>query len=170
VGHPPRETIPADRCESCPHFAPVGEITQCTRCDCQRHVAKPRSLYAGHDPETPPGAEAALQTLGDALSPAREALEAAANEEVDAELARDAAHRKWMLQAPPVRRNELTVAERDAWVAEQIADEERAYRLARAKRQAAAKVLDVLGKQISAQQSISRSVSTGYQGTGRDGW
>ena len=162
MSHPLRDTVRAVRCD-CGKYAPPGQ--PCSNCG----TVNGSSPYRGHDPQSPPGAEAALQSFLEALGPAREALEAAANEEVGAELARDAARRKWMLQAPPVRRNEWTVAERDCWVEDHITEEERAYRLAKAKRQAAAKVLDVLGKQLSAQQSINRSVSASYQGTG-DRW
>ena len=131
--------------------------------------------HGEHDPQTPPGAEAALQSFSDALEPARRELAAAADEEVEAELARDAARRRWLLSEECPRTGvfdgvRVTVAERDAWVDEQIAGEERAFRLAREKRKAAAKRLDVLSKQGSYQQSISKSVADSYRGTGGDRW
>lgn len=170
MSHPLRDTIPAARCASCGHFGMVGEITACKRpgCECKHHVGE--GPYRGHDPATPPGTEAALQSLIEALDSARTELEDAVNTETDAELDRDAAHRKWMLSAPPVRRNELTVAERDAWVEEHIATEERTFRLAKAARQAAQKKLDILRSQLSAMQSISRSVGQAYQGQREPGW
>lgn len=162
----PREaTIPSGRC-ACGHLAPVGEVITCSRpgCGCERHTG---SLYRGNDPATPEGAETALQTFMDALDTARERLEEASNAEVDAELARDAAKRRWLLsdECQALR----TVAERKAWAEARTEPEERAFRIAKARREAARGVLDVLGKQMSAQQSINRSVSTSYQGTG-DRW
>jgi len=132
-------------------------------------------LYGGHDPQTPPGAEAALQSFSGALEPARRALADAADEEVEAELARDAARRYWLLSDECLKAGvfdgvRVTVAERDAWVEEKIAGEERAFRLAREKRKAAAKALDVLGRQASYQQTISKSVGDSYRGTGGDRW
>jgi hypothetical protein len=163
MSHPIRSaTIPSGRCQ-CGHLAPVGEVITCTRpgCGCERHTGSP---YGGHDPATPPGAESALAAFMDALDTARQALEAAANAEVDAELARDAAKRRWLLsdECQALR----TVAERKAWAESRIEPEERAFRLAKATREAARAALDVLGKQMSAQQSINRSVSASYQGTG----
>jgi hypothetical protein len=170
MSHPLNGTVRAGRCASCEHFAPVGEITPCNRCNCERHTA---SLYRGHDPEHPPGAEAGLEFLRDALEPARQDLRAAADAEVEAELARDAARRRWMLSEECPKATgpgrTMTVAERNCWVEDKIAGEERAYRLARAAREAAKAYLDVLGKQLSAQQSVARSVATSYQGTG-DRW
>ena len=170
----PREvgTIPASKC-ACGHFAPpTGEITECRFCDCERHVAGP---YRGHDPDTPPGAEAALQTFSDLLKDAQRDLAAACDDEVEAELARDAAARTWLLSddCPPVgvfNGVRTTVAQQSAWVADRIADKERTYRLAKAAREAAQKYLDVLGRQGSIQQSISKSVGASYQGTGGERW
>lgn len=169
MSHPLRDAIPAGRCESCGHFAPAtGEIGTCTRCICQRHAAPGRnSPYGGNDPSSPVGAETALQAFMRELDTARERLEAASNDEVDAELARDAAKRRWLLtdDCQALR----TVAERKAWADARCETEERAFRVAKARREAARAALGVLGKQLSAQQSISRSVATSYQGTG-DRW
>lgn len=117
--------------------------------------------YGGHDPQTPPGAEAALQSFSDALEPARQA--------------RDAARRGWLLSDECPKAGvfdgvRVTVAERDAWVEDRIAGEERTFRLAREKRKAAAKALDILGRQASYQQTISKSVGDSYRGTGGDRW
>lgn len=168
----PDAVIPAGRCGECPHYARADEVTECRYCNCKRHVASP---YGGHDPQTPPGAEAALDSLKEALGAAQEELAEAADAEVTAELDRDAAHRRWMLspECPPVRVLDgvrTTVAQRDAWVADKIAEEERAYRLAKTARQAAQKKLDVLGKQGSFQQSIGRSVGDSYRGQREPGW
>jgi len=175
VSHSVRDVAPirAGKCADCGHFARPDEVTACriADCGCTHHVAA--GLYRGHNPEDPPGAEAALQALRDALEPARQALREAADAEVDAELIRDAARRKWMLsdECPKATGpgRTMTVAERNCWVEDRIAEEERAYRLAKAAREAAKAYLDVLGKQLSAQQSIGRSVAASYQGTG-DRW
>ena len=126
------------------------------------------STYRGHDPQTPPGAEAALQSVSDGLETARRALAAARDEEVAALADYKAAKRRALLSAecPKVRRNECTVAERDAWVEDQCADEELAWMLARTARQAAADHHQTLREQGSIQQSISRSVGDSYRGTG----
>jgi len=167
----PDGTIPAMKC-ACGHFARPDEVTECRFCGCKHHVARP---HGEHDPQTPPGAEQALQAFSDALEEARRELAAAADEEVDAELARDTAQRRAELSpaAPKVGVFDgvrTTVAMRAAWVAEQIAGEERTFRLATVKRKAAAKKLDILGKQGSYQQSISKSVGDSYRGTGGERW
>jgi hypothetical protein len=119
------------------------------------------TVHQGHDPQTPPGAEAALESFQDALEDVRKTLARLRDEEVQAKAARDAAHRRAILspECPKVRRNEWTVAERDAWVDDKIA-----YDLARAARQAAADHLHTLGKQGGFQQSIAASVRTSYAG------
>jgi hypothetical protein len=167
----PSDAIPAGKC-ACTHWARADEVTECRYCACTRHVARP---HGEHDPQTPPGAEQSLQAFSDALEGARRELAAAADEEVDAELARDTAQRRAELSpdAPKVGVFDgvrTTVAMRAAWVAEQIAGEERTFRLATVKRKAAAKKLDILGKQGSFQQSIGRSVAASYQGQRGEGW
>lgn len=129
------------------------------------------SPHAGYDPQTPPGAEARLQEYSDALDKAREQLQAARDTEVDADAAFKAAKRRWLLspECPKVRRNEWTVAERDAWVEDHCADEELAWMLARAKRQAAADHMKTVGKQGGFQQSIAGSVREQYRGAGQWG-
>jgi hypothetical protein len=176
---PVTEDYATKRCihSSCAHIVfrdqeLSGGKIPCRSCGCTDHRAGP---YAGHDPQTPPGAEAALETFKTMLEEAGRELAAAVDEEVTAELARDAAMRKWMFDkdCPPVgvfNGVRTTVAQRDAWVAGKIVDEERAYRLAKAAREAAQTKLDILGRQGSYQQSISRSVSEVYRNTGRDPW
>lgn len=129
------------------------------------------SPHQGYSPQTPPGAEAALQAFSDALDVAQDAMKAARDAEVDAELALRGAKRKWLLspECPKVRRNEWTVAERDAWVEDKCADEELAWMLARATRQAAADHLKTVGKQGGFQQSIAGSVREQYRGAGQWG-
>jgi hypothetical protein len=162
VTHPLSGTIPSGRCE-CSHFAPIGEITTCQHCDCTRHVATP---YRGEVPGTPPGAEAALQSFSDALDGAVEALKDARDAELDAEDARDRA--KWEALLSPdcpkvgvfdgVR---TTVAVQAAWVAREIAQEERDYKAAKVVRQAASAHLSKLRSQGSMQQTIANSIGRG---------
>jgi hypothetical protein len=169
----PREagTIPAGKC-ACGHWARADEVTECRYCDCTQHRVSP---YGGHNPQDPPGAEAALQSFSDALEPAREELAAAVDEEVRAELARDSAKRYWLLHGTCPKTGvfdgvRVTVAERDAWVEEKIADKEYEFRMAEVKRKAAAKKLAILERQSSVQQSISKSVGEAYRGTGSERW
>lgn len=124
-----------------------------------------------YSPQTPPDAEAALQAYSEALEAAQDTLAKARDAEVDAETDHKAAKRKWLLsdECPKVRRNGWTVAERDAWVEDKAADEELAWRLARAKRQAAADHLKTVGKQGGFQQSITGSVREQYRGAGQWG-
>ena len=132
------------------------------------------SPYRGHDPQTPPGTEAALASYSNALDTARLALAAARDAEVDAKHKRDTAKRRALLSpecpkaAGPGRT--CTVAERDAWVEDRIADEDLAYELARVARRAAADHLSTPGKQGSLAQSLSRSVGESYRGQRVEGW
>jgi hypothetical protein len=167
---PPRnETIPAGRCD-CGHWARPDEITRCRLCDCQHHVAK----TAG-SPQTPPGAERDLQSYSDALEEAGEKLAAARNAELEAEEARDTAKRRALLspdcpQAGVFDGVRVTVAYVAAWVEDQIAGAQHAYRLARVARQAASDHLRKVGKQGSFQQTLTKSVGTAYQNTGSEPW
>src|ERR1039457_3458789 len=136
--------VPAAKC-ACGHFARIDEVgTFCRYCDCTEHRASP---YQGHDPETPPGAEAALQSFSDDLEPARIELREAADAEVEAELTRDAARRKWLLSDERPQPGSLggvrvTVAYGAAAADDRIADEERAFRREREPGKPAAKRLD----------------------------
>lgn len=150
---------------ACGHYARADEVTSCRFCDCAHHRAT-QGAHQGYDPQTPPGAEAALQSFSDALEEARELLAEKRDLEVDALAALKAAKRGALLsdECPKVRRNECTVAERDAWAEEQCAEEEKAWMLAKAARQAAADHLRTVGKQGGFQQSIGASVRDSYRG------
>lgn len=172
MSHPRDATIPAGLCE-CGHRARPDEITECRFCECVRHVAA--SPYGGHDPETPPGAEAALETYRDDLERARRMLREARDHEVAMKTARDAAERRARLspECPKVGvfgGVRTTVAYVEAWIAEQIADREDAYQLARVARQAASDHMQTLRDQGSIQQSISRSVGESFRGQRGEGW
>lgn len=164
-------TLPAGRCE-CGHYAPVGEITHCGRCDCNRHTAAAPSPYRGHDPDTPPGAEAALQAFMDALTDAREVLAQAIDAEVEAQIVYETAEDAWTLspECPQVRRDEWTVAQRDAWVRSRVRDERAALLKAQAARKEASMFVRVLGQQLSGSQTRAKSVTASYLGTGRESW
>jgi hypothetical protein len=172
MSHPLSGTIPSGRCE-CTHFARVGEIGECSRCDCRHHTPAqpPASPYRGHDPQTPPGAEAALASFMQALEDAQKALEEAANDEVDAEMDLDEERRALILadkcpQAAGPGRT-CTVAYQKAWIDAQpgVSGLIREWKHAKARREAAEKVLRVLERNSSLQQSIARSVSNDFPGT-----
>ncbi len=133
--------------------------------------------YGGHDPHTPPGAEAALVAFSEELEAARMALASARDEEVDAEHALKAALRKARLskecpKAGVVDGVRITVAYVNDWVEDHCADEELTWMLAKAKRQAAKDHHETLRTQGSLAQSISKSVADSYRGTksGEPGW
>lgn len=132
------------------------------------------ALHDGHDPETPPGAEAALANLASQLDGARAALAAARNAEVAAKHLHDRARRA-ARYSPGFRKPgvydgvRVTVAEAEDWLDDQVADESDAHDLATTIRQAAQEHLRTLGQQLSAQQSISRSVGNDFAGT-RGAW
>ena len=122
--------------------------------------------------DTPPGAESRLGEYRDALEEAGKELAEAADEETDAELARDAA-RDALLLSPDCPRCgtfdhvRVTVAERDAWVNSQIVDLEREYRHKRRARERAEGKLRILERQGGIQQSITASVRETYRNAGR---
>ena len=172
MNSPVRDAVRAGPCVNCPHLARPDEVIACRFCDCTHHVASP---YQGHDPATPPGAESALQSYSEALDGAVEKLEQARNAELEAEEARDAAKWEALLsdecpQTGVKDGKRITVAYRDAWVAREIAREESAYRAAKVVRQAASAHLGKLNSQSSIQQTIAKSVTSSYQGTGSEPW
>ena len=178
MSHPIRSTtLPAGRCPECDHFAPAGgEIGTCSRCQCTRHAAPdPRSPYMGHDPQSPPGAEAALQAFSCQLDAATEKLRAARDAELEAEEARDAA--QWEATLSPecpqpgvydgVR---ITVAYRDAWVAREIAAKESALP-GREGRPAGRVRAPRQGEEPGQRAADHRkAVTAAYQGTGGERW
>jgi hypothetical protein len=89
--------------------------------------------------------------------------------EVDAKAEHDSARRRAMLgpDAPKVERGGATVADRDAWVDEQVKDLAKAAEVARVRRETAQDHLRyVLDRQVSIVQSINRSVDSAYQRAG----
>jgi hypothetical protein len=125
-------------------------------------------------PDTPPQAEAALQALSDQMDIARQGLREARNLEVEAEHAYRAAWRAALFsdECPKVGvfgGIRVTVAERDAWVAGEVAERELEWQIAKATRKAAADHLGTLKAQASVGQSINGSLREQYRGTGRYG-
>lgn len=125
-------------------------------------------------PDTPPGAEAKLETYRDALDKAMEKLREARDKELGAKEDRDAAKRRAQFDpnCPKVGVFDgvrTTVAYQTAWIENEIAEQEHAYQLAKVARQAASEHLKTLGKQGSFQQSLTNSVRDAYRGTGRFG-
>jgi hypothetical protein len=130
-------------------------------------------LYGGHNPAEPPGAEAAMAALAEQLDQAQDALREARDLEVAAKHVRDANRRRARFSDDRPKAGvfdgvRTTVADVEAWLDEQVADDDLRYELAKAGRQAAAEHLHTLGQQLSAQQSIARSVGVNYAGQGRD--
>lgn len=133
------------------------------------------SPHGGHDPQTPPGAESALQSYSDALEEARRSLARARDAEVDAKAKLDAARRRARFSADCPKVGvfggvRTTVAYVEAWIEDQVAEEDLRHELARAARQAAGDHLHTLGKQGSLAQSLSRSVGQSYAGQREPGW
>ena len=127
------------------------------------------------DPATPPGAEARLESYRDELDEATEALTATRNTELDAEEARDKALRDAQLSddcpiAGVIDGRRTTVAYVKAWIEDQAADDERAYRQAKVARQAATAHLSKLREQGRFQQSITASARESYRGTNGRNW
>ena len=125
--------------------------------------------------DTPPGAEARLEDIQGALEKAGKDLAEAADDETDAELARDAARDRLLLDPDCPKCGtfdhvRVTVAERDAWVNSQITDLEREYRLAKRARERAENRLRILERQGGIQQSITASVRESYRGTNGRNW
>lgn len=174
MSHPLDGTRPAPRC-ACGHHCRPDEVTECRFCDCKDHRPArdaPGSPYQGYDPQTPAGAEAAVQAFSDALEPVRQALAEAVDAEADAELDLEVAKARLILsdECPVVGvfgGVRVTVAQRDAWVLLRTTDEVRALKKATAARKIAEKALDVTGRKLMAQQSITRSVGGSYGASGR---
>jgi hypothetical protein len=126
-----------------------------------------------YEPDTPVKAEERLGQLMAALEVNEQALKDAYDEEMAAEEARDAAQRRALLsdECPAVgvfggRRT--TVAMQEAWVADRIAGEEHAYRLAVQVRRAADAQRRRIEHQLRGAQSINRNASdAAYRAGGR---
>lgn len=133
------------------------------------------SPYGGHDPQSPPGAEAALAAFSDELETARVALAAARDKEVAAQQAWKKAKRRARFSPDCPRAGtfegvRVLKDDVDAWIDDQCADEELAYELAKTARQAAKDHHETLRTQGSLAQTLSKSVADSYRGTGGQRW
>jgi hypothetical protein len=124
---------------------------------------------AQREPITPVAVERELADLSDRLEELRLQLVDARNAENDAKRAyeimkvRAAAHSA----CPRVKRGEVTVAERQAWIDEHCLDAQLALQDAKNLRVIASEALRNAQKQVETVQSIGASVRTSYQYTGR---
>ena len=116
------------------------------------------------EPLTPVAIEAKLRTLVNDLALSQTELARARDAEVDAKHTFEAAHRRAMLSkdCPKVTRGGWTTAERDAWVDDQAAEQERAYDIAVARREAAADHLRTLRDQAMLVMALGKSVQASY--------
>lgn len=117
---------------------------------------------------TPLNVEAWLRWCLTALTLAQRELRSARDEEVNKEHEYRKAKRAAMFHpdCPQVTRGGVTTAERDAWVEQQSQDKELTYRLAAAKKDAAADHLRTLRDQASIVQSLGASVRQAYSAAG----
>lgn len=128
-----------------------------------------------YEPDSPPRSEERLDRLSAALEANERALKEAADELLDAGDDRDSAWRMAILsdECPKTgvyNGRRITVAERDAWVGEQIKTEERRLKEAQIKMKAAEDQRRKLEGQLRAAQSITASVRESYRNTGRQPW
>jgi hypothetical protein len=117
-----------------------------------------------NDDLTPVQIEAKLRRLVNDLARAQAALRQARDQEVEAKHTYESAHRKALLSTacPKVTRGGYTTAERDAWVEEQSAPQQKAYDLAEAKRKAAEDYLRTLRDQSMVVMALGKSVNAAY--------
>lgn len=123
------------------------------------------------EPTTPRSVQDKLRYLTQEMEKAGTALKAARNEEVEAKQTWLSAKRRALLDPdrPRVERGGFTVAERDAWVDDQAADEHQAFMVAEAKRKAARDHLDMLIGQSMTVMALNKSVQGEVNMSGRWG-
>ena len=116
------------------------------------------------DDLTPAQIEAKLRRLVNDLARAQSALRAARDAEVEAKHVYESAHRRALLsdECPKVTRGGYTTAERDAWVAEQAAELEKAFDVAEANRKAAEDHLRTLRDQSMIVMALGKSVQSAF--------
>lgn len=133
------------------------------------------SPHGGHDPQTPPGAEAALTEFSDQLEAARLMLAEKRDAEVMAKDTWNKAKRRARFspgcpKAGTYDGVRILKDDVDAWIDDQVADEGLAYELSKTARQAAKDHHDTLRTQGSLAQTLSKSVADSYRGTGGHKW
>jgi hypothetical protein len=123
------------------------------------------------EPLTPLDIERRLRGLLNDLTRAQAALAQARDLEVDAKHAHDRARRRAMLsgKAPRVSRDGATVAERDAWTDDQVADLRFDYDKAFVVRESAQDHLRVLLVQSDIVRSLGASVRQAFELAGTTG-
>lgn len=119
-------------------------------------------------PLTPEAAERRLVALDTAMTQAELQLRRARDTEVDRKHEYEAAKRRAFLSAecPKPTRGGYTVADRDVWVDNQCADEQRAYDIATAAREAAQDHHRTVRDQAMVAMALLRSVSTAFNMSG----
>lgn len=113
---------------------------------------------------TPIECERKLRNLVTQMSQAQAELRNARDAEVDAKHDYEAAKRRAFLSAdcPKPTRGGHTVADREVWVDDQCADEQRAYEIAVARREGARDHLQTIRDTSMVVMALLRSVSTAY--------
>jgi hypothetical protein len=117
---------------------------------------------------TPIECERKLRALVTAMSQAQSELRSARDAEVDKKHEYEAAKRRAFLSAdcPKPTRGGYTVADREVWVDDRCAEEQRAYDIATARREAARDHLQTVRDQSMIVLGLLRSVTTAYQLSG----
>jgi hypothetical protein len=117
------------------------------------------------EPLTPVDIERRQRALFNDLTRAQAALAQARDLEVDAKHELDRARRRAMLsgKAPRVARDSATVAERDAWISEQVSDLEFAAAKATVVRESAHDHLRTLFVQCELIRSLAASVRAAFE-------
>lgn len=117
---------------------------------------------------TPIDCERRLRTYVTEMSKAQAELRSARDAEVERKHEYEAAKRRAFLSAdcPKPARGGFTVADREVWVDDQCANEQRAFDIATARREAAKDHLQTVRDQAMVVMSLLRSVSTAYQLSG----
>jgi hypothetical protein len=120
------------------------------------------------DDLTPIDCERRLRALVTEMTRAQTELRNARDAEVDRKHEYEAAKRRAFLsaEAPKPTRGGTTVADREVWVDAQCADEQRAYDIAVARREAAKDHLQTIRDQSMVVMALLRSISTAYNVSG----
>lgn len=123
---------------------------------------------SGYVSLNPVQVEQKLRQCVNDLYAAEKALAEARDAEVDAEIAYQSTRRKLLLSeaCPKVSRGNVTVADRDAWIDNECADEWMAYRLTSVKCQAAQDHVRTVRDVTSTVQSIASLVRQAYSMAG----
>src|SRR6266508_481436 len=121
-----------------------------------------------NEPLTPADCEQRLRALVNAMTRAQSELRDARDTEVDKKHEYEAAKRRAFLSAdcPKPTRGGHTVADRDVWVDDRCADEQRAFDIATARREAARDHLQVIRDQSMVVLGLLRSVTAAYSVSG----